>query len=283
MTQDQGNRFVRDGPEAAPLIFLHHWGAPRSVRRRRRSASTMRRATTSRRPRHHGAALPRRAGAAQPVARRRSATRRTARRRAPGARLGAPAVSAAIARDQLRDDFSRTSTLFFSGKMNLNWGRAYALGVRQAVFRAHRHQKGFLIMTFDNGVQEKTPFETPRRQLRRAPSSASRRRATASRRGSTSACSSAASRSSSRTTVEMAFEDVLPWHRFSLRAQLLGHPAAAAAARARAAAAVARMRRGLGCIWPRMLWLARASTCRRRSTTTPSCARRAASTPSRRR
>ena len=31
MTQDQGNRFVRDlVPEAAPLIFLHHWGAPRT-------------------------------------------------------------------------------------------------------------------------------------------------------------------------------------------------------------------------------------------------------------
>ena len=32
MTQDQGNRFVRDiVPEAKPLILIHHWGAPKSV------------------------------------------------------------------------------------------------------------------------------------------------------------------------------------------------------------------------------------------------------------
>ena len=32
MTQDQGNRFVRQSvPEAQPLIMIHHWGAPRSV------------------------------------------------------------------------------------------------------------------------------------------------------------------------------------------------------------------------------------------------------------
>ena len=31
MTQDQGNRFVRQTvPEATPLILIHHWGAPRS-------------------------------------------------------------------------------------------------------------------------------------------------------------------------------------------------------------------------------------------------------------
>ena len=32
MTQDQGNRFVRQSvPEAKPLILIHHWGAPRHV------------------------------------------------------------------------------------------------------------------------------------------------------------------------------------------------------------------------------------------------------------
>ena len=43
--------------------------------------------------------------------------------------------------------------------MNLNWGRAYALGVRQAIYRAHRNDSRMLIMTFDNGVMEKIPFE----------------------------------------------------------------------------------------------------------------------------
>jgi len=33
MTQDQGNRFVRQQvPESRPLIMLHHWGAPASVK-----------------------------------------------------------------------------------------------------------------------------------------------------------------------------------------------------------------------------------------------------------
>ena len=32
MTQDQGNRFVRSSvPESAPLIMIHHWGAPKTV------------------------------------------------------------------------------------------------------------------------------------------------------------------------------------------------------------------------------------------------------------
>ena len=56
--------------------------------------------------------------------------------------------------------------LFFSGKMNLNWGRHYSLGVRQAVYRAHRHDPRVLIMTFDNGVQEKVLL-APCRQRRR--------------------------------------------------------------------------------------------------------------------
>ena len=33
MTQDQGNRYVRQQvPESAPLLMIHHWGAPASVR-----------------------------------------------------------------------------------------------------------------------------------------------------------------------------------------------------------------------------------------------------------
>jgi hypothetical protein len=31
--------------------------------------------------------------------------------------------------------------------------------VRQAIYRAHRNDSRLLIMTFDNGVQEKLPFE----------------------------------------------------------------------------------------------------------------------------
>ena len=61
----------------------------------------------------------------------------------------------ALRRTPLASDFARD--LFFSGKMNLNWGRHYSLGVRQAVYRAHRHHPRFLIMTFDNGVLEKVP------------------------------------------------------------------------------------------------------------------------------
>ena len=49
--------------------------------------------------------------------------------------------------------------LFFSGKMNLNWGRHYSLGVRQAAYRAHRAHPRVLVMTFDNGVFEKLPLE----------------------------------------------------------------------------------------------------------------------------
>ena len=41
--------------------------------------------------------------------------------------------------------------------MNLNWGRLYSLGVRQAAYRAHKAHPRVLIMTFDNGVQEKVP------------------------------------------------------------------------------------------------------------------------------
>ena len=54
----------------------------------------------------------------------------------------------------------------------------------------------------------------------------------------------------------MAFEDVLPWHRFSLRLNFSDIPLLPQLLARVPPAAVARMRRGLGCIWPRMLWLA---------------------------
>ena len=31
--------------------------------------------------------------------------------------------------------------------------------MRQAIYRAHRNDTRLLVMTFDNGVQEKVPFE----------------------------------------------------------------------------------------------------------------------------
>ena len=49
--------------------------------------------------------------------------------------------------------------LFFSGKVNFQWGRLYSLGVRQAVYRAHKADPRALLMAFDHGVQEKLPFD----------------------------------------------------------------------------------------------------------------------------
>ena len=54
----------------------------------------------------------------------------------------------------------------------------------------------------------------------------------------------------------MAFEDVLPWRRFSLRLNLSDIPILPQLLARVPAAHVARLRRGLGCVWPRMLWLA---------------------------
>ena len=55
--------------------------------------------------------------------------------------------------------------------------------------------------------------------------------------------------------VEMAFEEVLPWHRFALRLNFSDIPILPQLLARIPAAHVARLRRGLGCIWPRMLWL----------------------------
>ena len=56
--------------------------------------------------------------------------------------------------------------------------------------------------------------------------------------------------------VEMAFEDVLPWERFSLRLNFSDIPRLPQLLSRVPPAHVARLRRGLGCVWPRMLWLA---------------------------
>jgi len=56
--------------------------------------------------------------------------------------------------------------------------------------------------------------------------------------------------------VEMAFEEVLPWARFSIRLNFSDIPILPHLLAKIPPAHVGRLRRGLGCVWPRMLWLA---------------------------
>ena len=55
----------------------------------------------------------------------------------------------------------------------------------------------------------------------------------------------------------MAFEEVLPWRRFGLRLNFTDIPILPQLLAKVPPRHVARLRRGLGCIWPRMLWLTR--------------------------
>ena len=54
----------------------------------------------------------------------------------------------------------------------------------------------------------------------------------------------------------MAHEEILPWRRFSLRLNFSDIPILPQLLAAVPPSHVARLRRGLGCVWPRMLWLA---------------------------
>ena len=54
----------------------------------------------------------------------------------------------------------------------------------------------------------------------------------------------------------MAFESILPWRRFSVRLRFDDIPILPQLLAKIPARHVARLRRGLGCVWPRMLWLA---------------------------
>ena len=196
MTQDQGNRFVRDtARETEPLILIHHWGAPRSV-------LVDGGAQGDHRVRHDITVPP-------------FHIEQGRLNRWLKTTLGKLAIDgAALRADPAPSSFKHD--LFFSGKMNLNWGRHYSLGVRQAVYRAHRNHPSLLIMTFDNGVQEKLPFE----------------RHVANYAESKFCLAPAGYGFSSRQyecvlvgcvpvviqdDVEMAFEEVLPWRRFSVR------------------------------------------------------------------
>jgi len=249
MTQDQGNRFVRQQvPEAVPLIMIHHWGAPRHVIVDASAQGDHKPGHDITVPPFHGEQV------------------RLNRWLMPKAKGGEHAMRCHASNscnrpDIVPDQLRRTPTekdfqhlLFFSGKMNLNWGRAYALGVRQAIYRAHRNDSRLLIMTFDNGVQEKLPFE----------------RHVANYAESKFCLAPAGYGFSSRQyecvlvgcvpiviqdDVEMALEEVLPWRRFGLRLNFSDIPILPELLAKVPASHVARLRRGLGCIWPRMLWL----------------------------
>ena len=145
--------------------------------------------------------------------------------------------------------------LFFSGKMNFNWGRHYSLGVRQAVYRAHRRHPDVLIMTFDKGVQEKLPlsmhvenYASAKFCLAPAGYGFSSRQYEAVLVGCVPIVI--------QDGVEMAFEETLPWERFSIRLNFSEIPALPYILEMVPPHVVARMRRGLACIWPRMVWLA---------------------------
>ena len=163
MTQDQGNRFVRSTvKEAEPLILIHHWGAPKTciVDHSGQGDHIVGHDITV--PPFHGEQvrlnrwLPASIKGGEASARCAAAHAATGGFRSP--ECSTPAITpTALKKAPTEADFRQL--LFFSGKMNLNWGRAYALGVRQAIYRAHRNTSGFLISTFDNGVFEKIPFE----------------------------------------------------------------------------------------------------------------------------
>ena len=55
--------------------------------------------------------------------------------------------------------YSSPELRFLAGKLNANWGRHYSLGVRAAVWNAHRNTSRFKLFAFDKGVQEKLSLE----------------------------------------------------------------------------------------------------------------------------
>jgi len=253
MTQDQGNRFVRaQVPESAPLMMIHHWGAPpdralvdgapQGDHRKGQDLCV---------PPFHGEQaklnrwIPKQLNAEQGGC---------VLNGLPTFTCEAPSIDVAALRVTPRDA-SFTRELFFSGKMNLNWGRHYSLGVRQAAYRAHKAHPRVLIMTFDNGVQEKVPltqhvqnYATSKFCLAPAGYGFSSRQYECVLVGCVPVVI--------QDDVEMAFEEVLPWRRFSLRLNFSDIPILPQLLARVPAAHVARLRRGIGCVWPRMLWLA---------------------------
>ena len=239
MTQDQGNRYVRQQVrESDPLIMIHHWGAPAQ------EPLVDGGAQGDHRPGHDVTVPPFHGEQA-----RLNRWMRQGQLAEMNMAIDLPGLR------RVPEESSFKHDLFFSGKMNLNWGRHYSLGVRQGVYRAHRRHPRFLIFTFDNGVQEKLPLVTH-----------------VSNYASAKFCLAPAGYGFSsrqyecvlvgcvpvvvQDAVEMAFEDVLPWGRFSLRLNFSDLPILPQLLQAVPAAHVARLRRGLGCVWPRMLWLA---------------------------
>ena len=235
-SQDQGNRFVRSlVPQSKNIIHIHHWGAPSQVQVDDSPIGDHivgHDITTP--PFHEGQAKMNRwfPPSSQELAPLRPATMQTS-----------------------AQDLNFSRVLFFSGKMNFNWGRHYSLGVRQAVYRAHKADPNFLVMAFDNGVQEKLPLEvhvqnyaTSKFCLAPAGYGFSSRQYECVFVGCVPVII--------QDDVEMAFEEVLPWKRFSVRVNFSDVPLLPQILAAIPKESVASMRRGLGCIWPRMLWLA---------------------------
>ena len=127
--------------------------------------------------------------------------------------------------------------------------------MRQAAYRAHRANPRVLIMTFDNGVHEKLPLEqhvanyaTSKFCLAPAGYGFSSRQYECVLVGCVPVVI--------QDDVDMAFESILPWRRFSVRLRFDDIPILPQLLAKIPARHVARLRRGLGCVWPRMLWLA---------------------------
>ncbi|KAL1511476.1 hypothetical protein AB1Y20_006274 [Prymnesium parvum] len=253
MPQDQGNRYVRASVrEAEPLMMIHHWGAPRSFPLVDRDGQG------DHRPGHDLTVPPFHGEMAKMnrwIAAKLNSAMGGCKDTGSVQDCDKRSLTDAVLRMQPTDNDYRW-LLFFSGKMNLNWGRHYSLGVRQAVFRAHRNDSRFLIMTFDNGVLEKVPasehvrnYATSKFCLAPAGYGFSSRQYECVLVGCVPIII--------QDGVEMAHEEILPWRRFSLRLNFSDIPILPQLLSAIPPAQVARLRRGLGCVWPRMLWLSK--------------------------
>ena len=244
MTQDQGTRFVRrEVPEAARLIVVHHWGAPATVvvDREAQGDHIVRQDIVV--PPFHG----------QQAEMNRWLPGLCADASAAGCTL--PLRERALMLSRHGEQTRFRHLLFFSGKMNFKWGKSYSLGVRAAVWHRWRNDSRFLIHAFDHGVQEKLPFSqhaesyaTAKFCLAPAGYGFSSRQYEAILIGCVPV--------TIQDDVEMAFEEVVPWERFSVRLKFSDIERLDEILEAIPDEAVFRMRRELGCVWPRMLWLA---------------------------
>ena len=246
MTQDQGTRFVRrEVPGAARLIVIHHWGAP---------------ATVVVDGEAQGDHIVGQDIVVPPFLDWVGLTEMNRWLPDLCAEASTAGCTAALRERVLmlsqygqRTRFKHL--LFFSGKMNFKWGKSYSLGARAAVWHRWHNDSRFLIHAFDQGVQEKLPFAqhaesyaTAKFCLAPAGYGFSSRQYEAILIGCVPV--------TIQDDVEMAFEEVLPWARFSVRLKFADIERLDEVLEAIPDEEVLRMRRVLGCVWPRMLWLA---------------------------